>query len=353
MDKKLSTKISILSFFLLLFVVVIHCYNIEYNNSGNNEVWFIENLISNGYLEFVVPTFFFISGYLFFLSFDLNNNNKLLFKSKLFKRLKTLGVPYLFWCTFWFLFIYLLQIIPLLKSYFSSPLHEMNLFNQFSNLILEPINYQFWFIRELLLYFLISPLIFILLKYFKYYFLPIIFLLASFKTSIFTIAEIDIFKYGMIVYFIFGAYCSLYKVNLTLKLNKYLALLLLLLWISISTIAKYYELFIVNDWKIILLSDVGALLGCIAIWSLYDIIEDKIQFKSHEVFSYGFFIYATHGIPLLLLKKVETAFFILDDKKLFILYFINFLITTVFIILIAKFLKKTFPKFYFFTTGNR
>lgn len=130
-------------------------------------------------------------------------------------------------------------------------------------------------------------------------------------------------------------------------------MLLIVFWMIITFVTKYYELFIINNWSIILLSDIATLLGCLSIWLLYDFLDDKVQFKSYKVFSYGFFIFATHGIPILLLKKAESAFLVLNNEKLLILYFVNFLVITISAIFIGRFLKANFEKFYLFTTGNR
>nr|WP_299343586.1 acyltransferase family protein [Allomuricauda sp.] len=354
MDKRLSVKISLVSFFLLLYVVFAHSYNISFEENADNYVWFIQNWISFGLSDIIIPIFFFISGYLFFLSFDINKNlDWNAFKTKITKRMHTLGKPYLFWCIFWFAFVYILQLIPALQPFFPNPLYDMSLAEQFWNMLLEPINYPFWFIRELLLYVLITPFIYLTVKYLKFYVIIALFIAALFDTSIVTLFEVDMYKYYMMAYFIFGAYCAMYKVSLKTNMNKYLIYFLILIWIVSSAIAKYFELYYQEAWAIRLLADLSALIGCIAMWGLYDLMDKTRQFKFHDIFTYGFFIYATHGVPILFLKKIFDAFFDLTDYQLLLLYLVNFVITAAICLVFGYYLKKIAPRFYFFSTGNR
>ncbi|RYF99011.1 MAG: hypothetical protein EOO02_17780 [Chitinophagaceae bacterium] len=114
MDKSLSVKLSVISFFLLCMVVMAHSFNVEPGGSQTQQwVWYIETFLSTKFIKFVIPLFAFISGYLFF--YDWNSEQRFepeVFKRKIIKRLRTLGVPYVFWCTFWFVFLFVFQMLP-------------------------------------------------------------------------------------------------------------------------------------------------------------------------------------------------------------------------------------------------
>ena len=355
MDKKLSLKISIISFFLLLHVVVGHSVNVVYDAAGDNTVWFIENFISSRLVKIIIPIFFFISSYLFFLNFKVNEKlNLKIFKDKIVKRLSTLGIPYLFWCTFWFVFMCFLQVIPQLSSFFPTLLFDLSPWKQFWNLYLEPINYPFWFIRELLLYVIITPILYLMVKYLKLYILLLFFLISIFKMSLFTVFEIDIYRYHMLVYYMLGIYCAINKVNLTINLKLPLLIFLLFLGFSLCALLIYFDLnYQINLWYVNLISNITTIVGVISFWSLYDHLNNRFHFKNHEIFSYGFIIYATHGIPILLLKQAIISFLNPTKWQLLFYYILTFIIIILSCLFFGIIMKKFMPKLYSFTTGNR
>jgi surface polysaccharide O-acyltransferase-like enzyme len=93
MNKFLSNKIKVLSFFLILMVLYIHA---GFNNSEIGKfsyLNFVQELISNKIFRLAVPLFFMLSGYLFFV--NIIGNHKLKILNKLKSRIKTLFIPYI------------------------------------------------------------------------------------------------------------------------------------------------------------------------------------------------------------------------------------------------------------------
>jgi fucose 4-O-acetylase-like acetyltransferase len=304
----------------------------------------------------IVPVFLFISGYLFFFGFNTirEKEHAKLFKEKIERRLQTLGLPYLFWCIFWFLFLLIIQNLPFLQSYFPSPLYKMSLWQQFWNLFLEPINYPFWFIRELFLYVLIAPVIYLTINYLGFYILIILFIASLFQTSLFTIWDISAYKFFMLLFYLSGAYFALKGINLAVKLSLIKQLSLVIFWFILSGVLIILELKYGNDiWQMNLLSKFTTIIGCLSIWTTYDFFDKKYKFEYKEVYSFGFFIYATHGIPILLLKKTFINIFEPTNLELLLFYSGSFIAVSWVCILIGKVVKKLVPNLYFFTTGNR
>lgn len=355
MDKRLSIKISIISFFLLLFVVVNHAVNIQYSEAGQNTVWFIETLISYQLSKVMIPSFFFISSYLFFISMDKSWKFDLaIFREKIAKRIKTLAVPYIFWCTFWFLFLYVLQIVPAMKPYFSTPLYGMSTWQQIWNLYIEPLNYPFWFIRELLLYVFISPVLFLVVKYLKGFSLLILFSLAAFSFSVFTIWDVDIYRYHMLFYYCLGIYCAVNRLSLKISTPLAISILLLLVFVGLCIGMIYIDLRLdAKQWYFKLLSNITTLIGCVSMWSLYDHLDSRYSFKYHKVFAYGFIIYATHGIPILLLKEGFVSVFQPDGLISLLFYFASIALTILGCIFFGMLFKKMAPNLYSVVTGSR
>ena len=355
MDNKLSVKISAISFYLLLFVVVNHSVNIEYRPAGDNTVWFIENLISYKLSKVMIPTFFFISGFLFFLNIDVNEKFSFKpFKVKIAKRMKTLAIPYFFWCTVWFVFLYLVQMLPALKVFFSSPLHQMTLFEKFWNLYLEPINYPFWFIRELLLYVIVTPILFLLTKYLKLFSLLLFFILAAVSFSLFTFWKVDIYRFHMLFYYCLGIYCAVNKVSLKVSVSKLLLALMLFAFVALCAALIYIDKNYNADlWYFKLGSNLVTLLGCGAMLVLYDYLDNRYNFSYKKIFAYGFIIYATHGIPILLFKEAFVSIFKPNDWESLLFYFVSIITIVATCIGFGMIFRKISPTFYAVVTGNR
>lgn len=355
MTEKLSIKITIISFALMLGVVLAHATNISFDTENKGIVWFIQHLYLEKLSNIIVTTFFFISGFLFFMSINIKNSVKLNeFKAKINKRLKTLGIPYVFWCIFWFLFIYIIQFLPYIKDSFSLPLHQMSFFQKFYNLILEPINYQFWFLRELILYVLISPLLYIIIKYLKYYVLIFLFIASLFSTSLIAPFGVSIYKFLMLFFFLLGAYVALNNIRLSFKVKHSVVFLMFFSWIILSGFMLYLEAYFIEiSWVTKLIKNLLILLGCFSCWLLYDVLDKKFNFKYKSIYAFGFFIYAVHGIPILILKKAVLSYFSLSQIQLIALYFFSFIFITILCIVIAYLLKIYIPKLYYLSTGNR
>ena len=89
-SQKLSAAITWLRFPLIFFIILLHCYSVV-RLEGNHSIYFRTVYPFALWIgETGVPGFFFISGYLFFLS-------KKSYKQKLETRFHTLLIPYLLW----------------------------------------------------------------------------------------------------------------------------------------------------------------------------------------------------------------------------------------------------------------
>lgn len=136
-------RVERLRFPLVALVVFIHSYHpsFVYMTWAPRYIW---EFISYGLASVAVPTFFLISGYLFFYETDWS---KQLYCRKLVSRLSTLFVPYLVWTAVSLAYTLLL---------FHSPTYPA----------------QMWFITDLLLLAIISPLF-----HFMHQKAPVLFLL--------------------------------------------------------------------------------------------------------------------------------------------------------------------------------
>jgi surface polysaccharide O-acyltransferase-like enzyme len=185
-----------------------------------------------------VPFFFFISGYLFFYRRWGNRNpqssagestvsefDRKTYFQKLKKRCRTLLVPYVFWNAAW-IFVCLSQI-PIIYTFFKAyPLADdfVSLLEHFwaSPLWMTiskewPICVQFWFIRDLMVIIVLSPILYWGIKKLKFVFLVLLCLLYFASSSLrigdnflnFNLFSITGFNVEAIFFFTLGAGYSL------------------------------------------------------------------------------------------------------------------------------------------------
>ncbi|OAV69185.1 Fucose 4-O-acetylase [Bacteroidales bacterium Barb6] len=177
-DKELQSKvIDFLRFPLIVGVIFIHNYGSTANIpemasiTGHTPVYHIcSELFSHILGSVSVPLFFFISGFLFFLN---TNFSKQCYIKKLNSRVKTLLVPYLFWNISLLIFCFIISNIPLL-SIFPNKDFELSLryvlealwrmSDKTHNAAGYPIATQFWFIRDLMVTVVLTPLIYLCVK---------------------------------------------------------------------------------------------------------------------------------------------------------------------------------------------
>ena len=132
-------------------------------------------LLTNIIAGVCVPLFFFFSGYLFFQ--NIQKLNLIIYLSKLKRRVTSLLLPYLFWNIFFILIIAIAQFF--FPSLFSGSFRNVTEFslNDWISLFYcalgsdQPIAFQLWFIRDLLILVLLTPLFYYLTKIFNYWWL--------------------------------------------------------------------------------------------------------------------------------------------------------------------------------------
>lgn len=167
MNKYLSLKIKVISFIAIIMVVFLHCYNFQDNflvsttiiTEGLNIATFVEYFLCNGLNRVAVPIFFMISGYLFFLSFKFTKYG---YFSKIKSRFVSLAIPYILWS------LISMGICLIFWGVDIMPVDSMKLNLESGGLLqvfLNPPNFQFWFILQLILYVIISPIIYLLIKF--------------------------------------------------------------------------------------------------------------------------------------------------------------------------------------------
>ncbi len=333
-----------MKFLLILGVVLIHC-NVMYAYSPEN---FQENIgiricsyISEIVCSVCVPCFFIISGFLFF-----NNVDKFTYKlyiKKIKSRFKTLFIPYIFWCTFCCLLLYIKH-----RYFHMSGLNiflddgNINWFNLVKGyLIIDeaekfPYAFAFWFIRNLIVFVLLSPLAWLIGKH--------MILSVSFFI-IYIYCDINFYGYE---WFVLGSFLAYHTIKpFKFKIYK-IIIVSIIFWTTI--------LFRIYNFTNCLNSTITILSGLYLIYYMAMVLNRKYG-KSH-IFKYmvgsTFIIYSTHQCYCTITRNFCAHIcghsYIIQP---ILAYMLSFILLVIEGLIIRYFLIKYAYKFYLLITGRR
>jgi hypothetical protein len=341
MNSYLSEKIRNLSFIAILLIVILHGYNLPSNFDENSLTYKIENIIHNGFTRIAVPLFFIISGYLLFI-----NNNKfslVIYLDKIKKRFKSLVIPFLFNSGIYAFFLLGLYLL----GYSFGEIKFDSIKDFFYVLIIKPIPFQLWFIRDLFIIILFSPIIYFFIKRLNYLCLAIFFVIWLYNYQCFKIIDNE-----TVFFFSLGSFLAINKFNFVLKRNKNKLMLYTLFgfWFIFLTL-RFVDVFFISE---LFLYRIAQLIGIVFIWLLYDAYSLS-SFKSVRINkfvlhnrSYAFFCFIFHEPLLSSIKKTIPL-----DNLYLLTFFLYPVITIIICLKVGKFLIVRNNKLYKLLTGYR
>lgn len=308
MTKYLSRKLKFITLFAMIAVVFIHSYN--YSDSfltagsqiseGFNPAAMFQYFISNGLALFAVPLFFGISGYLFFYTFRPSGK---CYKYKLKSRFFSLLIPFLIWTAISGLLLFLctfsdhLNALTIVQNH-TEAIKKYGFWGIFQWLI-NPPAFQLWYVQQLILFTILSPVIYILIKYTKAFILIPIAILWIFDLNFILHSE-------ALLFFMTGAALAVFcrEDFMLQKESRPFTAGITAAWILINLGRSFLAagesavpaLKIVN----IGLGKISCIVGIVSMWLLFDHIVKRIENKKGILLLTGhlFFIYALHE-PLL------------------------------------------------------
>ena len=293
MNETISKAINLLRFPLACLRVIKHYYtpDISADIFGGEVYNFIGVFVTNVFTAVPVPLFMMISGYLYFNKCNLSEGfGREVYINKTRSRIKSLLIPYLIWNLLVFLFFTVGQSLTagseVMQKDGYKALAGYEMIDYIKNFwALDstgmPIDGPLWFIRDLFIISLFSPIIFYGIKYLRWFFLLIIVVLVYTHVA-FEIPYIDI-KYHIGIaeaYFIMGASCMLLSPELPTKLI---------------------------DKKIFLVIFIFALIGMLGL--MYSKLTDNIQIEKPALLCYiifGSFLFLAIA-ELLAERKIQIA----------------------------------------------
>lgn len=346
--ERLSTVITWLRFPLIFFIIMLHCYSVQ-RLEGDHETYFkIVYPFALWLGETGVPGFFFISGYLFFLS-------KKSYTQKMEDRVRTLVTPYLLWNFLLLLFYLAAYALGHPLVIFKTNIADYNWTDyirvfwdrgEFDYGNSAPLLCPLWYIRNLLIMSILSPIVYYIIRYAREFFL--IAVAAWWMTT-----NNNAFTPQTILFFSLGGYFSIFDINpLKMVSDKKFLFLTLALSFAIADIfvhVAYGTQFNLIIHRTALLLNIPALL----------LVADYIARYHHNKLTRflsqsAFIVFSIHYPIVLILRKICVIFFAGASDVIHIpLYFVCVILTTLMSLSFYWALNKYCPKAKLILSGNR
>ena len=172
-----------------------------------NTYEFLKLLVSQTLVKVAVPGFFIISGYLFFA--NVSEWNLAVYKQKMLRRVKTLLLPYLIWN--------LLMAIKLKTfswSMFWAYISKAGMQTDWlgcENWMTAPANMPLWFLRDLMVVSLLTPIIYVVLRRWGRVVIPLLTLIYLSGIGAFAVPGLSMYA---VYFFSLGAFLAIRKQDL-------------------------------------------------------------------------------------------------------------------------------------------
>ncbi len=352
-----SQTIEWLRFFCIGVVVLLHSANSPTHNYSSLSYRYgaydtIQILFSEGLCRVAVPVLFLISGYLFFIK--LEDWNTSVWIGKIKKRGRTLLLPYILWNIIPIVLslakLYTISILPggtspNVMAWYNSIGNFRSLWDMGNG---YPINYPMWFIRDLIVFIILSPIIFYYIKKTGVVGLIIFYAVYFFNIwgSVPGLSEEGLFFFSL------GAFFSIKGIDFTVLFKNYW---IIALCISVPLVISMVLTFgnIPAVWmytrRVFTLTGASCTIGIVAL------LIQKDRITVHQLLSNSsFFIYATHGTIMLPIMQFALGKILpFNQLGLIIRYLLAPIATIVLLILCFFLLSKWMPKTTAVLTGGR
>lgn len=359
-SKEDSIKIQQLKLILIILIVFLHAHitTIYFKNTIiNHDPGIIYNISVNFISETItraaVPLFFLISAFLFFKERELTKD---IYFSKIKSRIKTLFIPFILWNTIILVFLYSAQSIPALANFFSQRrwatpgLNIWDISNALFGITRDPILFQFWFLRDLIIFVIFSPLIWIITRKIPY--------LSAIIILILYFLPIQDKRLDGLLFFFLGSLCAYLQINfnIILKYKLQIGTITILLLILDALFLTFFNnnIYFIKLYPVFLIHRITILSSIAALWVFLSIINKEFSDVLSRFAIFSFFIYAIHEPTSNIIRKILYSIHPpKGDFELIAYYLITPVATITTCILVALVLKKRFNRFYNILTGDR
>ncbi|MBA3707430.1 MAG: acyltransferase [Planctomycetes bacterium] len=340
-----SDKIKILGLILTLFVVFHHAHNLQFATASVHPlVRGIESFFHYGLRGLAVPFFFICSAY--FLCARRNFTSA--YPGEVRKRVGSLLVPFLVWSCGWVLVMFAMQSIPALAPMFgrdvisfAHPLDVLRL------VTLDPIPHPLWYMRDLFLLAILSPLI--------------VWVLSSRVGSVlyaagslalwYSVPSIQLREAQDLFFFGVGAWIAIHRPQVPV----------VPMWAKLVLLGGSIGLLSYHCWWVdargeeqAFLLNTAVLLGLPAIWLLYDDVAGTLRTPRLLAWSeYALFIYMAHEPALTIVRKGMIGYTGSTSTALLVVWAASGTLVIACAVAAAWILRTFVPSAYAILTGGR
>lgn len=347
--KSLSSAINGLRFPLILMIVMLHCYSSVKLPAGDHSTFFsIVYPFGLWMGETGVPAFFFISGFLFFFS-------QKSYLRKIKSRFSTLFVPYLIWNSVILLAYVVLMFLGRPQEIAGKSIADYG----FTDYLLAYVNRgqwdhgngvpmlcPYWYVRNLMILCLASPIVYYLVKWSKGLVLIVLFVW-------WLSAHHNAMLQASLLFFSLGAYFSIEEKN-PLTFMKRHCKLCLALWV-VCSVADIISHSIISFEGNFIIHRISLLVNIFGFILITDLCLNKFKFLNNELLSKSSFWIFTVHYPLVIVIRSACMKYFADGSDMLhiLLFFVSVVVITVICIMAYQILMKIWPSFIRITTGNR
>lgn len=360
-------SLDILRFPLAVIVVIVHVFssNNIYMMQGLELSLFehIDNLITAYLRGISVPIYFFISGYVFFITksghFDLST-----YRNKIKNRIKTLLIPYIIWNGI-AVFLELIKFLPpftnLLGNTVENNITIKNILSAFwmyggnltqntPDISVYPINHALWFIRDLMIVIISSPLVHFCIRKTKIITLLILGVLYIYAPSS-NFAHLPQLTTAFF-FFSLGGYLSIFRFDIVTICKKLLFPALIIYLIN-STL--FYIISPTHFYEANILKTINTLVCIPMAFGITSILLEKKKIKNNTFLaSASFFIYISH---CLIVRKIKILLFMLINPSteygIILIYILTIILTVGLLLATFALLRRYTPRLLRFIAGRK
>jgi hypothetical protein len=347
---EISARIKFLRLPLIIGIVTFHS---TINSVGYADKFF-QKFIASTWGGSCVAFLFIISGFLFFRNFNLSLNSYL---EKLKSRFWTLLVPYLFWNLALLAMVIIVLNIPATSSLIQGHYKEYIKGYSFANFIDcltgyrngYPIAYHFWYVRDLIVMVILSPVFLLVARKIPY--LGLALFAAPWLLQL-KLSFIEQMQWLGPLFFYLGCLIAVQKLDLTwldrrkkLIIGIYLAMAVVLAILQTSQIKTFPQHLFECCTRVV---------GTMAIWCASDLITGKLQKVCLNLSGLAFFVYAAHEPTVTAFKEVfERLSKNPNSITVMVHYLLILTLATLVTLAAGSLLQRYTPKFFQLITGAR
>ncbi len=352
--ERVINKEKLLSYsaFLSILVILIHTENLgNFSVSPNQSVfekfvYYFERLISGDIAKIGVPSFFMFSGILFYRDFNFSK-----YPQKMKNRFFSLIIPYLLWNLFRFSLFYLLGKFHVVEDVLHINRVVFTPENFLEGVFLYKYNLGYWFMYQLILYTLLCPVIYVLLKNKPVAIVTLGAVFLLFCADAAGNLSMNVFHQKFIqidglFYYMLGGFVGMHYFDAVNKKEKQIKRLAVL---GVVLGQAFFVLFQVTQALVfhILFCTVSA----VSFWFLFDSVITKPLPKN--ITTITFFIYSAHGTILEFFQAANQLIFPVTPVTALFEYLLLPVITLALLVALSMLLKRYAGGIWKLMNGSR